>query len=108
MTYPAPIKFLIDNNILIEIKQCKNNKRIFTSRECPFCGYKSKRSNIFRYNSKLKVGKSYCCGASFKDISYLIENMKYIKWLKDKSDFNYGRFEKFGTVDLDDEFDLPF
>ena len=79
------------------LKRCVNNHKIYISSECFFCGYKGKR--VFRYNSKIKVGKSFCCGKSFKDISQLKEEIKYIKWHKDKLSMNYRRFEQFKKVD---------
>lgn len=51
------------------MKFCKNNKTVLISKKCPFCNVSSKR--VFRYNLKLKVGKSYCCGTSFKNIEWL-------------------------------------
>jgi hypothetical protein len=111
----------------VDLVRCKNNHKVYTSKECPFCGEKGKR--VFRYNSKLKVGKSYCCGASFKDISWLkirlekdfdfnthqlnnkhgwYENWSdekisaYKKFLEDKLSMKESRFEK------SNEENLPF
>ena len=53
----------------LNLIQSKNNKKVYIAKVCPFCGNKGKRP--FRYNSKLKVGKAYCCGVSFKDLSWL-------------------------------------
>ena len=90
---------------IIEIRKCINNNKVYVSSECPFCGYKSKKGKrVFRYNSKLKVGKSYCCCKSFKDISYLKHELRYIKWHQDKLSMDYRRFEKSEIVDDD----LPF
>jgi ribosomal protein L37AE/L43A len=52
-----------------ELKFSKNNKTTLISKKCPFCNVTSKR--VFRYNLKLKVGKCYCCGTSFKNIEWL-------------------------------------
>lgn len=52
----------------IDLVRCRNNHKVFYSKRCPFCYYIGKRP--FRYNSKLRVGKSFCCGVSFKDISW--------------------------------------
>ena len=89
---------LLFNKIPIII--CKNNHKIFVSKSCPFCNYNSKNSNVFRYNLKLNVGKSYCCGESFKNKSKLI---KLLKLSKDKLDAKDRRFE---NVYYDDN--LPF
>ena len=66
----------------VQLIRCKNNFRAFYSKTCPFCGEVGKRP--FRYNSKLKVGKSFCCGVSFKDISWL----KLILFDRDKYEIN--------------------
>lgn len=66
----------------VSLTQCKHNKKVYISKDCPFCGYHSKKSNVFRYNTKLKVGKSYCCGASFKEYYWLkkqLEDKYFIK-----------------------------
>jgi hypothetical protein len=55
----------------IILTQCKHNKKVYISKDCPFCGYHSKKSNVFRYSTKLKVGKSFCCGKSFKEYYWL-------------------------------------
>jgi hypothetical protein len=110
----------------MELIRCKNNHKAFYSTICPFCGEIGKR--IFRYNSKLKVGKSYCCGVSFKDISWFKtiinnrdkyevkmieddlllkdENKEYFieKYFEDKMSIKQSGFEK---SDLSD-FSLPF
>jgi hypothetical protein len=109
----------------IEVTQCENNKRAFFSKECPFCKERGRR--IFRYNSKIKVGKFYCCGRSFKELYWLekqLEDKDYVdkfqlenkhgfyknksdeecdqyKKIKDKLSINTSGFEK------SDE-DLPF
>jgi len=88
---------------VVEMKRLPNNFKVFISKVCPFCGEKGKR--VFRYNSKLKVGKSYCCGASFKELTQLKEKLRYVQWHKDKLSMNYIRFEK---VELVDDYDLPF
>jgi len=115
---------------VIDIKSCKNNKKIYVSKTCPFCGHRSKR-RPFRYNTFLKVGKSYCCGKSFKEEYWLIKQLedsdfiekherktltgvyhgmseeeavkydKYMNDFKDKLDENFRRFEK-------SENDMPF
>jgi hypothetical protein len=112
----------------IDLQPCKNNHKMFISKVCPFCNYTSTRP--FRYNSKLRVGKSYCCGCSFKDLHWLelqignprfaydyelehkrgwFKNMSNEDWIiyknfiKEKST-NIGSFEKSRTEDLD----LPF
>ena len=96
----------------ITLKQCKNNKKIYISKECPMCDYVSKKSNIFRYNTKLKVAKSYCCGFSFKSkdelITKLNEHKRYNQWLKDKECMNYSSFERFRLAKLEDDPNLPF
>jgi hypothetical protein len=65
----------------VNLKRSVNNHKVYISDECPFCDKKGKR--VFRYNIKLRVGKSYCCGVSFKDFS----------WLKRRLDptFNYDK-----------------
>jgi hypothetical protein len=97
---------------IISLAQCKNNKKIYTSKECPLCNYISKKSKIFRYNTKLKVGKSYCCGFSFKSkdelITRLNEHKRYNQWLKDKVCMNYSSFEKFRLAKLENDPNLPF
>jgi len=114
----------------IEVTRCKNNYKCFISKTCPFCGEVGRR--IFRYNTKLKVGKSYCCGNSFKEYNWLkfqletpnfdkdlfqMENKHawYENWsdekisefkdliIKDKLSKNESRFEKFIENN-----DLPF
>lgn len=118
---------ILKNNI--KLIRCKNNKLIYISKMCPFCLEKGKR--VFRYNSKLKVGKSYCCGVSFKDISwfetiitnrdkyevkkiqdcfYLKEDEERIlyfinKYFEDKIRMKQSGFEK---SDLDNDYSLPF
>lgn len=122
----------MDNSIkqiiskIVSLERCKNNHKIYFSRICPFCGENGIRP--FRYNTKLKVGKAYCCGVSFKDISwlkiiisdrdryeikmiqddillkdedrqYLID--KYFKDKKDKLSMKENRFEK-------SDYNLPF
>lgn len=110
----------------VQLIRCKNNHKAFYSTVCPFCGEVGKRP--FRYNSKLKVGKSYCCGVSFKDISWFKtimtnrdkyevkriqddvllknENKKYFidKYFKDKMSIKQSGFEKSDLSDLS----LPF
>lgn len=111
----------------MQLIRCKNNHTAFYSKVCPFCGEIGKRP--FRYNSKLKVGKSYCCGVSFKDISWfktIITNrdkyeVKMIlddpiirtpeqrqffidKYFKDKMSIKHSGFEKSDLEDLS----LPF
>jgi len=88
---------------VVEMKRLPNNFKVFISKVCPFCGEKGRR--IFRYNSKLKVGKSYCCGAAFKELTQLKEKLRYVQWHKDKLSMNYSRFEK---VEVIDDYDLPF
>lgn len=53
----------------IPFKQCKNNHTAYYSNYCPFCKHKGKKN--VRYNSKKKVCKAFCCGVSFKDLSWL-------------------------------------
>ncbi len=109
----------------IEVVQCKNNKKAYIAKECPFCKEKGRR--VFRYNSKLKVGKFYCCGRSFKELRWLkkqfedkdfvekfqIKNRhgwyandseEYLKMLEDKLNTPNSGFEKFG----EDDPNLPF
>ena len=100
-------------NQYITLKQCKNNKKIYISKECPMCDYVSKKSNIFRYNTKLKVAKSYCCGFSFKSKDeftyYKKERQTYNQWLKDKVCMNYSSFERLRLAKLEDNYyDFPF
>ena len=61
----------------ITIRQCKNNKKIYISNECPFCDKKNNNEGgrSFRYNSKLKVGKFYCCGVSFKEKYWFLKQL---------------------------------
>jgi len=47
------------------------NKDVWVSKKCPFCHYESDKSNVFRFNRKLNVGKSYCCGKSFTNPTLL-------------------------------------
>jgi hypothetical protein len=60
--------FLLLRQLGITLIRCKNNHKAFYSKVCPFCGEIGRRP--FRYNLKLKVGKSFCCGVSFKDVSW--------------------------------------
>jgi len=130
----------IKNNILeileilksiIPIKLSKNNKNVYISKVCPFCKEQGKRP--FRYNIKLKVGKSYCCGKSFKEKYSLIkqlndfyfmdkleiinklnlfenitekEQLQLLNDIQDKINRKNIRFEKIKTCD--DDLDLPF
>jgi len=89
----------------ITLRQQDNNKKIYIATNCPFCGHNSKR--IFRYNTKLKVAKFYCCGKSFKDYTQLLHELKYLQWHKDKLSMNYSRFEKSKIV-YSGNLDLPF
>lgn len=112
--------------------RCKINKRVFISKICPFCGEKGKR--VFRYNTKLKVGKSYCCGVGFKEEYWLkqqladkeyahkhqikkrhgiyslmsktrlSEYLKYMDSLEEKLSIKHSRFEKSN----DEDENLPF
>jgi hypothetical protein len=113
----------------VNLKMSPNNHKIYISGECPFCGEKGKR--VFRYNSKLRVGKSYCCGVSFKDLSWLkmildpsfnydthqMDNRHgwynnwsdekiedYKKFIKDKLSMKESRFEK----SKEEDENLPF
>ena len=88
---------------VIPLVQSKNNHKAWISSECPACEDTSKR--IFRYNAKLKVGKCFGCGFSFKDLSKLIEHIRYYKWLKDKMCMNYYR--GFVKSEVSDD-SLPF
>ena len=117
---------------IIPLQQEKNNKKIWISGHCPFCKNISSTNRLFRLNTKLKVGKSYCCGIGFKELHFLkqlIENkdFKYIfelenghgissirtkehreiilkKYYEDKVRFREMSFEKFEGDDID----LPF
>lgn len=53
----------------IPLIQEKHNKKIWISTHCPFTGERSDRKNgrPFRLNTKLKVGKCFHCGKSFKE-----------------------------------------
>jgi len=79
------------------IVQCAINKQIYVSILCPFCESIGKR--VFRYNSKLRVGKSYCCGVSFKEKYWLIRQLSLweliLRMSKDKWDDSDSEFEKF-------------
>lgn len=90
----------------IDLRNCLINKSAYISNECPFCGYISRSRRIFRYQRKIGVGKSYCCGTSFKELSMLKEIFRYLQWHKDKMGINYRGFEKINVED--DEFELPF
>jgi hypothetical protein len=108
----------------VNLKRSINNHKVYISEECPFCGTKGKR--VFRYNSKLRVGKSFCCGVSFKDLSWLKRRLdqafnhdvhqmdnkhgwykdwsdekieEYKKFLKDKLSMKESRFEKSNEED---------
>lgn len=125
---------MIKNDILtyletiINIKQSKHRNYIYTSKQCPFSDYFS-NTPIFRYNIKLKVGKCYCCGKSFKELYWLklnitdpikikhihilhdklisndiIRNLHIEKLYKDKNNVAYSNSEKF----KDDDLDYPF
>jgi hypothetical protein len=52
------------------------NKDVWVSKQCPFCHYVSKKSNVFRFNRQLNVGKSYCCGKSFTNPTLLKRYLK--------------------------------
>jgi len=92
---------------IINLKKCQNNHKVYISNECPFCKEKGRDERIFRYNSKLRVGKSYCCGASFKDVSWLKMQLKTDfnlddyqlsnkhGWYKDWSDEKINEYKKF-------------
>tara|TARA_R110000772_G_scaffold169187_1_gene281037 strand:- start:123 stop:437 length:315 start_codon:yes stop_codon:yes gene_type:complete len=91
----------------IPIRRCKNNYIGFISNKCPFCTGDGKR--IFRYNTKLKVGKCYNCGFSFKEFRQLKNALndleRYNKWLKDNECMNYRRNnEKLKEVDISSPF----
>lgn len=86
----------------IILTQCKHNKKTYISRDCPFCGYHSKKSNVFRYNTKLKVGKSYCCGASFKEYYWLKKQLEDINFIKK---FNLENKEGLYQMMSDERFD---
>ena len=113
----------------VNLKRSINNHKVYISEECPFCGAKGKR--VFRYNTKLRVGKSYCCGVSFKDLSWLKRRLdptfnydeyqmnnkhgwyknwsdekirEYKKFLKDKLSMKESRFEKSN----EDDKNMPF
>lgn len=88
----------------IDLNPCLNNKKAYISQDCPFCGEHGKI--VFRYNVKLKVGKFFCCGKSFKEKNQLLEELKYLQWHKDKLSMNYSRFAK--SKQVDDNLDLPF
>lgn len=108
----------------IQIKQCKNNKVVYISKECPFCGEIGKR--VFRYNTKLKVGKFFCCGRSFKEKYWLekqledkdfadkfqLENRHGIYQIMDDEIYDYLYKDKMGMNNnsfvKSDEEDLPF
>lgn len=89
----------------VNLQRSKNNHKVYISEECPFCGEKGKR--VFRYNSKLRVGKSYCCGVSFKDLSWLKKRLdpnfdfesyqieKRHGWYKNWSDEEIEEWKKF-------------
>ena len=51
------------------------DKNVWISEYCPFTNYKGNK-RLFRYNHKLKVGKCYCCGNAFKEVSWLIAQIK--------------------------------
>ena len=61
---------------IIPLEVSKNNKKVYHSKTCPFCKYTSKKSYIFQYQTKLKVGKCYYCGKSFKELNWLIAQLK--------------------------------
>lgn len=89
----------------VNLRRSVNNHKVYISEECPFCGAKGKK--VFRYNSKLRVGKSYCCGASFKDLSWLKKRLNpnfYVTmyqinnrhdWYKNWSDEKIEEWKKF-------------
>jgi hypothetical protein len=55
----------------IPLRVLKSKTYVFVSRKCPICGYESKKSNVFRYHAKKKVGKCFCCGNAFKSLYWL-------------------------------------
>jgi hypothetical protein len=64
----------------IPLRRAKNNTLVYFSDTCPFSEY-SGGKRIFRYTKRLRVGKCYHCGKSFKDLSWL-------KKIRDKN-FDY-------------------
>lgn len=115
------------NLLNINLIQSKHNKTVYISKICPFCNYSSKKP--FRYNSKLKVGKSFCCGISFKCLTWfnliLSNRLQYeiikikndpflksnkdknaqIKRIKDKMNMKPNSFEKLKS---NDDLSTPF
>lgn len=86
----------------ITLTQCKHNKKVYISRECPFCGYHSKKSNVFRYSTKLKVGKSFCCGKSFKEYYWLKRQLEDKDFVEK---FNLENKQGLYKLMTDDEFE---
>lgn len=60
---------------IIPLRKSKNNKT-YISNTCPFSGEVSSGGRVFRYSLKLKVGKCYCCGKSFKELYWLKLNIE--------------------------------
>lgn len=61
---------------IIPLEVAKNNKKVYHSKICPICKYESRKSYIFQYQSKLKVGKCFYCGRSFKELTWLKAQLK--------------------------------
>lgn len=53
---------------IIPLRSIRGRSYVYISKNCPFSSYVSKKNNVFRYNSKLKVAKCYHCGKSFKEL----------------------------------------
>lgn len=59
---------------LKHLRRQKRNKNVYISSHCPWCSQTypiSDGKRRFRYNIKLKVGKFFCCGRSFKEENWL-------------------------------------
>lgn len=88
--------------------QNKHNPNTYYADYCPCCRHKSKIGKVFRYNAKLKVGKCYNCGFSFKSMYKLISRLPYkLVNLKDNGNDRAEAGITFKSSDID-HLELPF
>lgn len=85
----------------VNLRRSVNNHKVYISEECPFCCAKGKK--VFRYNSKLRVGKSYCCGASFKDLSWLKKRLNpNFDFRMHQIDNRHGWYENWSDEEIEE------
>ena len=89
-------------SIYIKIKRSPNSRFFLIGDGCPFCEVKSRKGKVFRYNSILKVGKFYCSGESFKDISWLR------KKLMNKEKYSIVSESSIEKSKMEDDLDFEF